>query len=136
MLLDNFAYYQSTALLFSPEVLDMGTYQYHFDSYGKRGGTYDLWYGYGSYFDRPDIFEFTKYRQSFRSWYDSNEVMIKGRIHPSLIRGVVLYNEEIRNALLKYLRTKDLVVNETILGVPVEKFLRVATHVSEDLFTA
>jgi len=141
MPLDDFAYFNSIALMFPLEVLETGTYQYHYDSFGKRSHEKDSgWWG-SDYFSRPGIFDFVQERQTDDTdyWYDSNEVMIKERIAPSLIKGVIIRDEKLRMELLEHLRKHDLVKKdgsgcETILGISVDRFLRVATTASEDLF--
>ncbi len=70
--------------------------------------------------------------------YDGNEVMIKERIAPSYIEGIVLQDQETADNLLSFLRSKDLVSKnedgiETILNIPVDKFLRVGTYLSKEL---
>jgi hypothetical protein len=141
MPLDDFAYFHSIALMFPLEVLETGTYQYHYDSFGKRTHEKSSWWWGSDYFSRPGIFDFVKQRQIDNPgyWFDSNEVMIKERIPPSLIKGLILRDEILRMELLEHLRKRDLVQRdpsgaESILGIPVERFLRVATTASEDLF--
>jgi hypothetical protein len=69
-------------------------------------------------------------------YYGGNEVMLKERIAPSFFTGIVVSDYHTRSNLLNYLRAQDLTQldglgKETILGMDVDQFVKVAHKVSE-----
>lgn len=132
--LSDFYYYSKVRLLFSLDLLETGTYQYHYDSFGIRR-TEDELYG-EIYKGRPGILDFVS--QENADFYPENEVMIKERIPPSLIEGLIVQDEQTRDKMLDYLRTCHLVElntsgQETILGISIDRFIRAASCLSEEL---
>ncbi|MDN3507782.1 MAG: hypothetical protein P0S94_02545, partial [Simkaniaceae bacterium] len=138
------AYWVRARLVISLDALETGTYQYLTGPMGNRLPECDMWWWDETYFDHPNILEFTKQVQTKDSsemgWeYFRNEVMIKERLDPSYIKGIILENEEDRRDLLKYLRTRDIIQkdalgNETILGHAIDAFFRIGDHVTAELF--
>ena len=126
------AYYQgSVRLLFSLEALETGTYQYDDDQYGVRltNNTYlDRYYLY-----RSNIFDFIK-KEQLSGFSHKNEVMIKDRIAPEMIKGVIVADTKARDSLLTVLRNRGITTItqgiENILGVPVERFIHVSSKLS------
>jgi hypothetical protein len=131
-------------ILFSLNLLNTGTYQYNEDSFGTRQLDREpkemdkyVFRSDSKYLNRPTIFKFIeKERQRFN--YD-NEVMIKERICPSMIKGIIIPDHQTKDLLLDVLRAKKIAVfnsegKETILGKPIDHFVHVATHVSQRLF--
>lgn len=87
------------------KAIETGTYQYLTDSYGTRRVDET------TYFDRPGITEFLeKHNESLstNSFWNSvaggNEVMIKERLPPEFIRGIVVRSEFMKTDLIDYLR--------------------------------
>jgi hypothetical protein len=128
-------YYQShVRLLFSLDLLETGTYQYHYDSYGTRKTSNS----YAPYPTRPGILDFIQeenrpaasnpYGWSYNP-YGGNEVMIKERIPPSFIEGILVHTPQQKIDLISYLTARNLIQGQdiecTILGKPVDQFIRV-----------
>lgn len=158
-------YWGDVRLLLSLELLETGTYQYHEDRCGVRRIIDAEWHQkaleliqrmglresqhdemilflkkfYELYPNRPNIETFVQEEQE-RGFAPGNEVMVKERIPPSMIKGLIVPNEEVKNDLVATLRNRDLIVldpngKETILGNPIEKFIHIGTHLSEDFFS-
>lgn len=135
---NHLAYNSSVRLIISLDALDTGTYQYLFDNFGSR--VYDTgWDDFGTYRDRFNIFEFTEKLQKNPKQHSGNEIMIKERLDPTCIQGIVVSDNKVRQDLINHLRSKGLVHKnhegqETILGALLDRFIRVETSFSEDLF--
>ncbi|NGX40018.1 MAG: hypothetical protein KR126chlam1_01358 [Chlamydiae bacterium] len=133
-------YFGNIRFLFSLDAVESGTYQYHEDNFGSRRIGED-WFFLDSYLSRPNIVDFVK--EENRYFSGDNEVMIKERIPPSLIEGIIVPEDSIRSDLLDHLRQVNIVEldslgNETILGNPVDKFIQVQKPVFpwyDDFFT-
>ncbi|MCH9631257.1 MAG: hypothetical protein S4CHLAM37_12790 [Chlamydiia bacterium] len=134
----DFSYWGSARLLFSPEILESGTYQYHSDTFGSRvldpGGTNA--YHYGKYDKRPGILQFAK--AEAKQTHHGNEIMLKERIDPKYISAVVLdssYLKEEVHANFKRagLVQTDALGKETINGKAVDDFLLVGPNIPTDL---
>jgi heme/copper-type cytochrome/quinol oxidase subunit 4 len=104
---------------------------YDFDEFEKD---------YFPYAHRPSIFEFTKELNSnSHSFYDGwgSEVMIKERIPPSYIKKIIVPNENAKRDFMDYLKDKNIVKEQDgikkILGTKIDDFIRVGTHLSEEL---
>ncbi len=124
--LNEFAYYSDVQFVFSLDLLETGTYQYYDCYRGER-----RIYPDSPYLSRPSILEFA----AKNSVYGAHEVMIKDRISPDMIKGLIVKDMETRDRMLTYLREHNLVINETILGIPVYRFIRVGQTISEDLIS-
>lgn len=124
-------YYGDARLLISLDALETGTYQYYTDSFGHRIPEEQTWFD--NYFTHDNIIDFTKnlntkYRETPYDWRQyGHEIMLKERIDPSYITGVIVDDAEQRNALLDHLRTRDLVKKddlgvEKINNISVDRF--------------
>lgn len=127
LLLDEY-YYGEIRLILSLDLLESGTYQYLHDSFGNRNPQW-------GYLQRPGILEFVKQEQAF--FHDGHEIMIKERVAPSHITGIVVSSEIARMQLIETLRAQGLVSMENgiekIFNTPASQFIHVASHVSESL---
>jgi hypothetical protein len=128
--LDNL-YWGDIRLLLSTELLNTGTYQYPADSFGTRKVP-------GNYQYRPNIFKFADGQENYFHW--SNEVMIKERVPPSMIKGVVVPDEAMRAKVFDALQVKGLVETDslgskTILGKPAFDFIQVSEIVTDKLLS-
>lgn len=137
---ENLYYSGKVRFLFSPKLLESGTYQYLYDEFGYRRfdntESFPYWED-NTYLDRPDILEFIKKTNS--SFFAGNEVMIKDRISPEFIKGLIVADEITKNALLEYLKEHGLVhINdigeETILGKLVDEFIHVGNQIKQEYF--
>jgi hypothetical protein len=121
---NNLAYWNRVRLLISLEATETGTYQYLRDSYGIRRTDYSY------YWDRPNMEEFVDTLNQSPNSYRSNEVMVKERIPPSYIQGIVIEDADLAKEMIEYFRSKDLIQkdsggNEMIFGKLVEEFFKV-----------
>lgn len=122
-------YNSKVRMLISLDALETGTYQYPFDGFGSRTPYY-----FGDiYKNRPGIQEFVNGANVYLN--PGHEVMVKERIPPSLFKGLIVSDAATRNNLLDYLRKCQIVQKdngiEKILGIDINQFIRVGTHVSE-----
>lgn len=128
-------YWGNIRVLFSLKVLETGTYQYHYDAFGSR----KVDWGWSDYLHRPGILDFTAQEQ-LDGFHHGHEVMIKERIPPSMITGFIVPSYSIRDALLGRLRYRGITRIEqgieTILGVPVDRFIHISSHLSEEMLYA
>lgn len=133
---DDFAYHSKVRILINLEALELGTYQYLTDAYGNRlvDQSDFWWFGQdGSYRNRLNILEFTRALQSSNSnnWLFNNfmghEVMLKERIAPSYIKGLIVPDQETYTALSNYLKSKDINVSTD--------FIRIGDRVTADLIS-
>lgn len=135
--------------MISLDALDTGTYQYFDDDFGTR--IYDSspnnWWSDDTYAKRPSVLELTEKLQTTpapasQDWdwwrYSGHEIMLKERVDPSLFQGLMVDAEATRIELLNYLRNHHLVQKnalgqETILGKPVDEFIRVGKETTQAL---
>ncbi len=118
------SYYGSPyKFLISLDALETGTYQYFYDEFGSR----ETDHSYSPYLTRPGISEFLD-AASLHPLNGGHEIMIKERIPPSLIQGIVAESQTYKTALLEHLYQVGLITNETIFGVPVDEFVTVASQ--------
>ncbi len=133
---NDFWYHSDVRFLISPKALENGTYQYHDDAFGTRKTW--AWWLEAMYLERDNIFEFLDTeRASFRG---DNEVMLKERLAPELITGIVVNDFKMKNGILNYLRDKNIVQldssgNETIFSKPVDEFISVGNKIRQDQFS-
>lgn len=130
--LSDFYYYGSVQVLFSLEVLETGTYQYYYDSFGFRRTGWDY------YENRPSIVDFISKQNAY--FFPENEVMVKERIAPNMIKGLIVRDMEMRSALVKHLKLCDLVQQnaqgvDTILGICIDDFIRTSHKLTPDLIS-
>ena len=129
--LASMSYYSSIIFLISLDAIDTGTYQYNYDEFGNRRWEDNFWGG-ETYATRPSIEEFVRGQQQNPSF--PHEMMFKERIAPSLIKGVIVPNQSVADALAAHLKQTDLYRDGEILGVPIEQFIRCGTAPSNSLF--
>lgn len=141
--LDYNLYWGDIRVLFSLDALNSGTYQYHGDGFGSRRYNGFDFRGFedmqSHYRNRPNIVDFARDEQQW-GFQGGNEVMIKERIPPSMITGVVVPDEGFRNNLLGRLRQLNLVAvgqggEESILGIPINSFIHVGRRLSESMMS-
>lgn len=141
-------YHAPVRFLISLKALELGTYQYHTGLDGTRiyerpsvAGERDPIENSEmiivmtdderkAYYARESILEFIRKEHLSNS---GHEVLFKERIPPSYIIGVIVGSEELKSAIFNHLQECGLVVNGLISDIPVDKFIHVATHLTEDL---
>ncbi|HSX03337.1 MAG TPA: hypothetical protein VLG76_01265 [Rhabdochlamydiaceae bacterium] len=135
-------YWGDVRMLFSLDLLETGTYQYHSDALGWRRliepSDPESVYDWNPYLDRPNIIDFVADEQVSSSY--GHEVMVKERIPPSMIQGLIVPNETVKNNLLSHFRSKNIIGlnpegHETILNIPIERFIHVGKQLSESWLT-
>ncbi|HEY5235247.1 MAG TPA: hypothetical protein VIJ14_03620, partial [Rhabdochlamydiaceae bacterium] len=120
------------AFEFDLGVLDTLSHQYHTDEYGTR----NLVRTASTYLGRPNVYDFVT--EEVDGYYKGHEVMIRDRIPPSFIRGILVANNEFREHLYLHLKEVGLIqLNqdgiEAILGIPVTQFFRTpSSHANMD----
>lgn len=132
--LDRLGYFGNIRILISLEALNQITYQYHKDSFGDRTLAENSYYG--SYLKRPSLFDFVFGQQ--KQWNSGNEVMVKDRLDPKYITGVVVSSESMRTQLIEAFRKSGMVSAdaegcETVLGKPLARFIHVSTNLTADM---
>jgi hypothetical protein len=137
MSLDNL-YYGDIRILISLDALNTGTYQYNFDGFGSRQVNNEpSFFNWNTYLNRLNIFQFAAKENQY--FHHGNEVMIKERLDPSYITGVIVSSNSMREGLLNTLRSQGLVSNtngvETIMNIPVDKFIQVTNRLSHSLLS-
>ncbi len=134
-------YWSKVRLVISLKALETGSYQYHEGHSGSRktesGGQW-WWDDEFPYLSRPGILEFIEQEQNSADSNRGHELMLKERLDPSLIRGMIVPDSETRDGLLEALRNygvtqRDALGAETILNIPVDQFIRVGTQITEEL---
>jgi len=125
---------EEIVFLIDLKAIETGTYQYHDDAFGTRGTAFDdswWWDDESMYSTRDSILEFT--REEERFFNGDNEVVIKERIAPEMIRGIIVSDEAIKQSLITYLGQQEVVVDGKIFGRDVDKFIHVTDRFSEEL---
>lgn len=97
---------------------------------------------------RPDIFNYTKQQQAHEAalyspggFFPGSELMVKERIPPEMITGLIVSDLETRNSLLESLRVGGLIMRdeagaETIFNRPIDKFIHVSSSLKEEMITS
>jgi hypothetical protein len=142
--LPNFSvYHRQVRLLISLEALETGSYHYRFGGYtGLRpGGT-----GWNRISTNPHgtpLLEFVQQLQTAPRYtpphnhpafgFDQgHELMLKDRIDPSMVRGLVVGNATDKATMIAELQKHHLLAsNNTINGTPVDRFIQIATHIGQ-----
>lgn len=130
---DELYYDSKVRILIGLEALEMGTYQYHSDSFGNRILGEGSWWS-GEYGKRDGILEFIANEQSSPHLNPGHEVMLKERVAPKFFKGLIVPNEKTKMGLVKHLQECGLIENGKILNTDVDKFIHVGDRVSEELF--
>lgn len=132
----DFAYSSNVRFLISPQALENSSYQHHYDAYGTRKMSTDWWLG-SLYLNRDNIFEFLAKERMYFNW--GSEVMLKERLAPEMITGIVVKNETMKTGLLNYLRERSIVQidsagQETIFSKPIDQFISVGNQIRKEQF--
>jgi hypothetical protein len=119
-------------ILIDLKAVETGTYQYLFDSFGMRRR--NLWSEYYS-----SIGLETMVTHPNISRYRSNEVMVKDRVLPEWILGLVVRTENMKHQVLQSMRIKGMIEidhlgKERINGILVDEFFQVTTQIDERHF--
>lgn len=125
-------YYSKVRFLVSLDALELGSYQYHGDSFGNRlceKGMFEWLPEF--YSQRDNILDFIRKEQL--SFHIENEVMLKERVSNAFFKGLVVSDEKTKSALIAYLRKCQLIENDKILGKSINQFIRVGSYLTEDL---
>lgn len=141
-------YFQSNIrFLFDLEAIETSTYQYLDDSFGFRRR--DDSNPYLDYSETSGIYDFTENVQHISNFewagkkyelltYYANEIMIKERIPPKWITGIVVQDDKTKadlvNALLQANMIESTKDGMTILGKPVNDFIHVTDQVAKEQF--
>lgn len=157
--LDENLYWGDVRLILSLKVLESGTYQFHSDVGGTRVILSDSLYEQilaqikrnglmafeqeilnflntfiDLYPNRPNILDFVQHAHEM-GFLHGHEIMVKERIPPELIQGLIVPDENVKNALIENFRAKGIIAaDQTIMGAPVDRFIHVGTHLSESFF--
>lgn len=112
-------------ILVDLDVLARGGYAYIEDAYGAKNRFGD----HESYENRMNLWECTaQVNISERNLY-ANEFMVKNHIPPSVIRGVVVADANMKRNLIEEMRNAGLIVEqegqELINGKPIDEFIHV-----------
>lgn len=115
-------------LLFDLETTNAAStaYAYLYDQFGTKHNI--------DYQQRDNLIQFAQTLDQLVAQGDShllNEVMIKERIPPNHIKGVVVQSEKHRDAVIATLKGSGHVVDEKINGVPLDQFVQVAINLSQ-----
>lgn len=114
-------------LLFDPKILESGTYQYRYDTYGNRSHRYFQGSPFTKYQQRDDISTFID--KQYKNPSPSNEIMIKDCIAPEHISGIVVNSEAVKARLIEYMDAHGHVTNGTLYGRDIESFIHVGWDV-------
>lgn len=88
-----------------------------------------IWFDNKSpYLERDNMFDHVDKEKG--NFSGSNELMIKDRIPPEYIQGIIVQSETSKNELLQYLSSKDILQkdemgNLSFLGISIDRWLRV-----------
>lgn len=130
------SYNSSIRFLIDLKAVETGTYQYPKDKFGERRREPD-----SSYNSSLGIYQFveTMRQQKKQNWGNSNEIMIKQKVDPSLIIGMVLDSEKTKSSLIDLLRKEHLITSdpsgvEYILGKRVSQFFHVTDAIEIEPF--
>lgn len=120
------AYWSKVRVMIGLEALELGTYQYHYDSFGTRKDPFD-------YPNRPGITEFVEEQNRFPTL--SNEVMLKERVDPKYIVGLVAESESLKLDLMNHLRNTHLTSLENgvecVNGIPLDQFIKTESNIGD-----
>lgn len=128
---NNYAFQGNIQILYDLDIVNRGAYGYSRDNFGTRQQM-------SSYATRSNLPALAG--EINRSVYASldNEIMIKNRIDPSNIRGLVVKNEGYKKVMIKKLRAAGVVEKrndgEYVNGKPIDEFVHVATHFSATMW--
>lgn len=107
-------------ILFDLDSIHFGAYAYDKDLYGSKIG-YD-------YPIRKNMIDFASTANRL------NEVMIKNRIPPTYIRGVLVQSEENKKKLIEVFEEKGLVQDGKINGIAIADFIHVGNQFTPEMW--
>lgn len=114
-----FPFQGNIQILYDLEVVNRGAYGYSFDKFGTRKGS--------DYAYRQNL---PLMAGNLTPWNTGNEVMVKNRIDPNYIKGLVVQSEKDKKVLVAKLRANGLVTKqgskEYVNGKPIDEFVHVA----------
>jgi hypothetical protein len=121
----HFGYGGEIRFIFSLDALETGSYQYHYDEFGVKNM---FSFMRDIYLSRPDIFSFVQ--EEVKRFGKGNELMVKERLSPDFITGIIVRSEKMKIELIKKLREYHLVRmgldgQEWVNRVPLSKLIRV-----------
>lgn len=108
-------------LLIDLDACNQGAYGFDDDGFGVKNPSHPA---YDSYVNRQNLIELSETQRA------SNEIMIKNRIGPEHIRGIVVKNMKVRMDVKKYLNDCGLVEmrgsEQYVLGKPINEFVQIS----------
>jgi len=131
--ISDFALCGTMQILYDVDVVNRGAYGYRGDRYGVRNPDK---LGYYFYKNRDNLVDLSKKTRSFDT---DNEIMVKNRIPPEFIRGVVVESKEAKAALLARLRSFNMVRTdsngqELIMGKPIDDFIHIGNKFDKKMW--
>lgn len=130
--IEDFNFHGHVQVLMDLDVVNRGSYAFFADQFGVKHFQ-DI--NYKSYVQRPNLIEFA---QIVTRDFCNNEVMIKNRVGPEYIKGLVVATEENKAKLIAALRIKGLIKQtdntETINGYPLDQFIYVSTKFTDSMW--
>lgn len=121
-------------MVYSLDLLNQGTYQYHGDDLGMRMVDHEE-LSYNLYKDRQNLEEFIQTEK--KEFGRENEVMIKDTIAPKNIVGCIVPDAESKQAFVEVLRHTGVIENqegqEFIRSIPVDDFIHVGTQLTSQM---
>lgn len=130
--IEDFPLSGNVQILYSFELGGLASYCYKTDHYGAKNQSDPK--QSSVYRGRPTLLALSDKLKEEGSDYLSNEVMIKHSIPTQYICGMILPDEETRDALIKNLNEEGLIVtdnegNQAVHGIPLDKFFHISqTH--------
>jgi len=115
-------------VLYDLDVLNRGGYAYMVDSYGIKNPFYQT---YKLYQNRLNLIEFT---ENLPQSNGLNEVMIKNRIEPKFIKGIIVSSKVAKDFFVGELSKEGLIKDESILGKPVDEFIHIADSYNQKMW--
>lgn len=129
---DDVTFYNSgIRLLINLDALELGSYQYPYGMCGVRGEDVE-------YLNRSNIISTTESLMDKDTGTSSHEIMLKDIVAPKFFSGIVVPDQEVCEQLTKYLKTKNLITqdsagNDYLLNQLLSSFIRVGNQITEQL---
>lgn len=123
--INEFRFHGNIQVLWDMSVVNRVSYGFEIDTYGVKN-TQDK--GYLKYASRQNLMELA---ETLKSDAYLNEVMVKNRMAPDFIRGLVVQSDEERERLIDRLKNVEGLITlesgeERINGLPLDKFIYTA----------
>ena len=124
----------SIRLIIDPKILESGTYQYHGDYLGNRMTPAPSWFDWwmpedAQYKNRDGIEQFIE--NEYENSNSANEVMIKDRIDPKYIQGIVVDDENAKNSLLYEMEKLGYLEGSMLFGRDIDSFIQVGQQIKK-----